>query len=314
MTESPRESTARMPWGFKIAIFGIPLFTLAFLVLAAWVPKLEIARLALLGETYQCSFSQAVGSLRLSSERIRRRDAIRASAQLIRTDGGYSLWRTQHGEFWIPERNAEVLAHNLAELEQEVYGTGAVGVHPGDIVLDGGANIGVFTRAALSAGARTVVAIEPAPENVESLRRNFTREIESGRVVIQAVGIWDQPGELPLRVDAGNSARNSFILNFGPAARMVNVPLVTIDSIVANLGLARVDFIKLDIEGAEKKAIAGGKKTINRFRPRLAVAMEHLDDDPVAIPAVMASTVPGYVTVSGPCINARPDTLFFLPR
>lgn len=311
---SPRQSPKGMPWGFKIPIFGIPLFILTFFVLAAWVPKVDLVRMALVGNTYQCSFSQALGSLDLANDRIRRRDVIRASSQLVRSDGEYSLWRTSHGEFWIPERNAEVLAHNLAELEQEVYGTGAIGVHPGDIVLDGGANIGVFTRAALTAGARTVVAIEPAPENVESLRRNFAQEIESGRVVIQPVGIWDQPGALPLRVDAGNSARNSFILNFGPATQTINVPLVTIDSIVASLGLVSVDFIKLDIEGAEKKAIAGGQKTINRFRPRLAIAMEHLDDDPVAIPAVVASTVPGYVTVCGPCLNARPDTLFFLPR
>lgn len=300
--------------GFKVAIFGIPVFTLAFLALAAWVPKVDIARMALVGKTYQCSFSQAMASIDLANDRHSRTNAIRASAQLIRSDGDYSLWRTKHGEFWIPERNAETLAYNLAEQEQEVYGTGSIAVQPGDVVLDGGANIGVFTRAALTAGARTVVAIEPAPENVESLRRNFAKEIESGRVVIQPVGIWDHPGELPLRVDAGNSARNSFILTFGPAARVVNVPLVTIDSIVANLGLASVNFIKLDIEGAEKKAIAGGQKTINRFRPRLAVAMEHLPDDPVAIPAVMASTAPGYVTVCGPCLTARPDTLFFLPR
>jgi FkbM family methyltransferase len=120
-------------------------------------------------------------------------------------------------------------------------------------------------RKALNAGARTVIAIEPAPENVESLRRTFSAEIASGRVVIQAVGLWNQPAELPLRMDAGNSARNSFVISFGPAASEVRVPLVTIDSLIGSLARA----------------------SQTRFHPRLAIAMEHLKDDPVAIPAAI---------------------------
>ncbi len=82
---------------------------------------------------------------------------------------------------------------------------------------------------------RTVVAVEPAPENVESLRRTFAPEIANGRVVIEALGLWNQTGELPLRVDAANSARNSFVLEFGPAISTVVVPLRTIDSIQRGL-------------------------------------------------------------------------------
>ena len=96
------------------------------------------------------------------------------------------------------------------------------------------------------------------------------------------------------------------------------VPLVTVDSLVANLALTRVDFIKLDIEGAEKNAIAGARQTMAHFRPRLAIAMEHLADDPVTIPAAIDSMGPGYETVCGACLHygssVRPDTLYFTPR
>lgn len=307
-----------MATGFKVLIFGIPLLTLTVVVLSAWVPSVRVARMAILGMTYQCSFSQALHGIDTFNNRESRMKAISASARLIQSDGPYSLWRTRDGDFWIPERNAGTLAYNLAEQEQDVYGRGVTGVRPGDVVLDGGANVGVFTRKALAAGARSVVAIEPAPENVECLRRNFAEEVKSGRVVIQAVGIWDQPGDLPLRGDANNSARNSFLLDYGPAAYTIMVPLVTIDSLVDKLGLTTVDFIKLDIEGAEKKAIAGAQKTMARFHPRFAVAMEHLPDDPVAIPAAIAATGLGYHTVCGPCLGngegSRPDTLYFLPR
>ena len=303
-----------MPLGFKIPLIAIPILTLIVLT-PVFVPAARFALFAILGRNYQCSFAQALHSPAFGDDRKRRIVEITASAQHLATDGNYSLWRTRDGDFWIPNRNAETLIFNLAEQEQDIYGQGAV--HAGDVVLDGGANIGVFTRKALNAGARTVIAVEPAPENVESLRRNFAKEIASGRVVLQAVGLWNQAAELPLRVDGANSARNSFVLDEGATTSTVVVPLVTIDSLVAKLAPTSVDFIKLDIEGAEKNAIAGATQTIARFHPRLAVAMEHLVDDPIAIPAAINAMGLGYVTVCGPCVDylysVRPDSLYFQP-
>lgn len=304
----------RMPLIFKIPIIAIPLLSLLWTL-----PSSRFALLTAAGRTYQCSFWRDGNPASFVKDLYAAQAAIGASAQRLQSDGNYSLWRTRDGDFWIPERNASVLAFNLAEQEQYIYGRGAVGVRSGDIVLDGGANVGVFTRKALNAGARTVVAIEPAPENVESLRRNFAQEIVSGRVVIQPVGLWNEPAELPLRVDADSSARDSFTLSFGPEKGTVMVPLRTIDSIVETLAITSVDFIKLDIEGAEKNAIAGAGQTMARFHPRLAIAMEHLEDDPIAIPAAINSMGLGYVTTCGPCVFShyfavRPDTLFFTPR
>lgn len=309
-----------MPLGFKIPIIAISsLALLAALIttLALLVPEVRLAIYSAHENTYQCSFLQSMNVRRGAHDRVQLINAIKASSQLIQSDDHYSLWRTRDGNFWIPNRNSDVLAFNLAEQEEDIYGRGANGVHAGDVVLDGGANVGVFTRKALNAGARTVIAVEPAPENVESLRRTFTQEIADGRVVIQAVGLWNQPAELPLRVDANNSARNSFILKFGPEVSEVKVPLVTIDSMIENLALTKVDFIKLDIEGAEKKALAGASQTLARFHPRMAIAMEHLNDDPIAIPAVINALGLGYRTICGPCLfngsSIRPDTLYFVP-
>jgi len=81
------------------------------------------------------------------------------------------------GPYWVPKRNGDSLTEDLSEQATQVYGDREDGVHPGDVVFDCGANIGVYTRVALAAGAKLVVAIEPAPENVECLRRNFAAEI-----------------------------------------------------------------------------------------------------------------------------------------
>ena len=57
-------------------------------------------------------------------------------------------------------------------------------------MLDGGANVGVYTRKALDAGAKQVVAIEPGPENIACLRKTFGQEISEGRVIVYPKGVW----------------------------------------------------------------------------------------------------------------------------
>jgi hypothetical protein len=90
--------------------------------------------------------------------------------------------------------------------------------------------------------------------------------------------------------------------------------VTTIDNMVQELGLARVDFIKMDIEGAEQKAIAGARKTIARFRPGMALCIYHLKDDPRAIPALVKQINPAY-RVKQTCLCAadrvQPEVAFF---
>ena len=80
---------------------------------------------------------------------------------------------------WIPVKNQYVLPFNLAEMDRKVYGSGEHFIQHGDIVLDCGASDGDFTREALQAGAKKVVAIELAPQSIECLRRNLGSEISA---------------------------------------------------------------------------------------------------------------------------------------
>jgi hypothetical protein len=64
---------------------------------------------------------------------------------------------------------------------------------------------------------------------------------------------------------------------------------------------------KMDIEGAEN-AIAEDAKTMAYLRPRLAIAMERLPDDPIAIPALMNGTGLDYATVCGVCVSDLPQS------
>lgn len=223
-------------------------------------------------------------------------------ARLIETDpAGFELIEAEGRRFWIPRRNRLALAEMIGEQEAEVYGAAGRGVRPGDVVLDCGANVGVYTRHALEAGARLVVAIEPAPENLHCLNRNFADEIRAGRVRVYPKGVWDKDDTLTLRTFGDQSGGDSVALKFPGSRAGPTVPLTTIDKLVEELHLERVDFIKMDIEGAERRALTGAKATIERFRPGMAISMEHEADDATVIPALIEKLWPERKVECGRC-------------
>lgn len=178
---------------------------------------------------------------------------------------------------------------NVASLVVEQYRSPQhphVGVRPGDTVIDGG---GCWGDTALYFADRTgptgrVRTFEFEPDNLELLRGNLASNPELAvRIEIDARALWDRAGdELAL---AGN----------GPATTLqvggdLRVETATIDA----LGVDRVDFIKLDIEGAELSALRGARATLLRDRPRLAVSLYHRPEDWTTIPRYLADLGVGY--------------------
>jgi FkbM family methyltransferase len=251
----------------------------------------------------QCAFAETLAVIEGSDPVESTREELLPKISLQRTEAGLDLWNTPQGGIWDIHGDT-ILPFLMAEQRIDIYEPVGHEVRRGDIVLDCGANIGVFTRKALSRGADLVVAIEPAPRTLEALRRNFEEEIKSGRVIVYPKGVWDHDGELELALDTANQAANSLVMGKKDAPN-VRVPLTTIDKIVAELKLPRVDFIKMDIEGAEKPALKGASDTIRRFRPRMSLSSEHLADDYTAIPALVKSLEPRYRYRSCDCVGTR---------
>jgi len=195
---------------------------------------------------------------------------------------GLELRSTSIGNIWVPANDAVALHYILSERKAQIYGKAGETIHAGDIVLDCGAYVGTFASQALEAGAKLVVAIEPVPEKIECLRRNLRSEIQAGRLVIYPKGVWDKDEWLPLHKHAAHSGGDSFVLDRDTAAGRLE--LTTIDRLVKELRLARVDFIKMDIEGAEMKALKGAGSTIRAYHPVLALAVYHVPTDREEIP------------------------------
>ena len=249
-----------------------------------------------------CSSADAVDGLRkYMAQHGAGEKEIARQTHVAKEDGGYKLLDTPRGQWWVPLSSVQVLPTLLAQQASKIYGDGDKGVQAGDVVIDCGAHVGVYTREALSRGARMVVAVEPAPDNVESLRRNFAKEIAAGQVVVLAKGVWDKEDLLPLYENPGNSAGDSFVMK-GEHDRVTStIPLTTIDHIVQELHLGHVNFIKMDIKGATVRALQGASATLKADRPKLAISTEEEDDKPRDVLAALHQLQPAYQYACGTC-------------
>jgi len=79
------------------------------------------------------------------------------------------------------------------------------------------------------------------------------------------MALSDKPGKLRLYHSA-DSSKNS-LAQTGPSTDYEEVEVRTLDSVVQELGLSRVDFIKIDAEGADELVCRGATEVLKKFRP-----------------------------------------------
>ncbi len=198
---------------------------------------------------------------------------------------------------WLPDIDAQFLELDIELLLHDYYhGVKIAGlIHPGDVVFDCGGYVGLFSMWAVSHGASKVVVFEPLAINIECIQRNLREEIDQGKVIVHQQGVWSHADELRFHVD--KNLNGSSLIQSLEDMEELNVPVVTIDSAVAELKLERVDLIKMDIEGAEREAVLGAKETLRKHHPQLAICTYHLKDDPQVIARNILSACPDYGTV-----------------
>jgi hypothetical protein len=87
---------------------------------------------------------------------------------------------------------------------------------------------------------------------------------------------------MPYGLSDKNVVAEPMVLNqYAPGFRSGNnpVPLRSIDFLVNTKDIAKIDFIKLDVEGAELDSIRGARDSILRFKPKLAISLYHKPND-----------------------------------
>lgn len=137
----------------------------------------------------------------------------------------------------------------------------------GWVCFDVGANVGAVTLALAKFIGCTgmVYAFEPGPPNLLRLRNNMELNPELlARVRILPVGVGETPGELWWAEEDGNPG-NALLSGQGTH----RVKVITLDDFAGEEGIARADFIKIDVEGMELQVMRGAARLLRRFRPVL---------------------------------------------
>ncbi len=152
----------------------------------------------------------------------------------------------------------------------------------GEIFIDGGSCDGMSSvRFIEQCGGhyRKIYCFEPDGKNIVRIQSNFqSRNI--GNYEIIKKGLWNEEKELFF---AANGSANSHIIQ-SVADNSVKIQVATLDETVSG---QKVSFIKMDVEGAEFEALQGAKRTIAKYKPKLAICVYHRPEDIWKIPALV---------------------------
>jgi len=167
-----------------------------------------------------------------------------------------------------------------------------VTVKSGDIVIDAGAWIGDFSAYAANKGA-TVYAFEPVKETFEWLQK--CAELNDGEIYPIQKGLSDSNGDLQITINTKSSGSNSLV-NV-KTDNCESITITTLDKFVEENKIEKIDFIKADIEGAERNMLQGATNVLKTFAPKLAICTYHLPDDPETLEKIIKDANPNYTVV-----------------
>ena len=139
----------------------------------------------------------------------------------------------------------------------------------GGAFLDVGAHIGNHTIG-LSDKFRHVYAFEPEKQNYRKLVRNIRINSKKNIKAVKCA-VSDSEGTKWLNIIENENCGHSLLVNYRGKTEKVKV--VTLDSFVKSIKISRINFMKIDVEGAELKVLQGAVKIIKKFHPTIMIEL-----------------------------------------
>lgn len=146
-------------------------------------------------------------------------------------------------------------------------------VQQGEIVMDIGANIGLFAVVmGLTVGRDgAVIAFDPVPSNIMRLRANLKENGISAEAVYElALGSANGQMNLKMSDDTAYASLHNVEDGFGNG-NVIQVNVRRLDDVWHERGMPMISFIKMDVEGAELEVIEGGIEMLGHCRPTLLI-------------------------------------------
>jgi FkbM family methyltransferase len=188
---------------------------------------------------------------------------------------GKGLRKRFHGHaVWLPTRYVNYFP---AGYEKDNFDFLTAAVKQGDTVLDVGAHIGLFAVIAskLTGANGKVIAFEPAPATFNLLQQTVKINNAGNTITTIQKAVGSEPGKTTFFIsDSVADNSNSLVSYLGDRPlNGIDIDITSIDTVVAEQQLSRVNFIKIDVEGAEYDTLRGAAQTFKRFAPHAIVAI-----------------------------------------
>ena len=209
----------------------------------------------------------------------------------------WKLYKTSYELFNIPINLYTIPSSMVTYLHLNQYSfvnnSTSIQVEKDDVVIDCG---GCFGDTAILFGYKTgengkVYSFEFIPSNIDIFKRNLDLNPTIKNITIIPNPLWDKKDVVLYYNDngPGSNVNNEKFLNYDG-----EIKTTTIDALIHNHNVLKVNFIKMDIEGAELNALKGAIQTIKTHKPKLAISIYHSLDDFYSIPHFISNLNLGY--------------------
>jgi len=167
----------------------------------------------------------------------------------------------------------------LVQKEYESWMQRYLKLEKGSVFIDVGANVGKYSLALskIIGDSGKIVAVEPVPRTFDALAQAVKINGLSNIIPLN-IACWSENTKLDIFLSE-YSGSCSIKRNFGLGHVIVEAK--TLDSLVNELGLNRVDFVKIDVEGSELEVLEGMKNTLKTYRPRIVIELREQYKDPL---------------------------------
>jgi len=174
------------------------------------------------------------------------------------------------------------------------YEVESLQLHKDDIVVDCGANMGIFSFLAMKRGAKYVYAFDPMQRAQVLLKENIISNGYEDSIIPIPFGLSEKTCTLSFVEEEINIGGSHITRKGEEKTETCNINCVTLDEWIFENKIPKIDFIKADIEGSERDMLRGARNTIKRDHPRLAICTYHLPDDPKVLRDIILSIDSSY--------------------
>lgn len=141
-------------------------------------------------------------------------------------------------------------------------------IFKGDIVIDAGASYGNYTLPALAAGAR-VYAFEINEWLSKSLSNNIVLN-NFHDCTIESKALWNKTGE---KIKYYEDNLSLFSFGAVETGKIREVETITVDDYFIPLSIPKINWFKIDVDGAELHVLEGALMTLKRYKPKLLIEL-----------------------------------------